>query len=275
MLSILHRTLKSVNARAAATITLIALIMGGATAHSNPRSSDHPTIVTSATGTAWPLAAGYVVTSNHVVAETDTVQLVTNDQDQIEAYVVLRDETSDIAILRTAQPHRLPKALPLTDTTGRLGERVFTIGFPRIDIMGEEPKLTTGIISGENGIRDDVRSYQTSVPIQPGNSGGPLVNMRGEVVGIVTSMLGITSTGSEPARPLPNVSYAVKTQVLSRLLQFVPNARPHPGKGPLQDEASLEELADRLRGSVMLVIADRDRRFLVYKRTDETTQPRN
>jgi len=68
-----------------------------------------------------------------------------------------------------------------------MGDKVFTIGYPSIDIMGFKPKYTEGVISAVTGIKDNPTVFQTTVPIQPGNSGGPLFNEKGEVVGLTTS----------------------------------------------------------------------------------------
>jgi S1-C subfamily serine protease len=123
-------------------------------------------------GTAWPIASGYAVTNNHVVAGVEQVSLIDVSGRELKASVVLRDEAHDLAVLGVAGSQGLPPALPLAANATRLGSSVFTIGYPRIDTMGRTPKLTEGIISSVNGFMDDPASYQVSVPIQPGNSGG-------------------------------------------------------------------------------------------------------
>lgn len=106
-----------------------------------------------------------------------------------------------------------------SDTVG-LGTEVFTIGFPQPELMGVEPKLSTGVISATSGIQDDTRTYQISVPVQAGNSGGPLIDNEGRVVGIVASKLNAAKvfewTGDLPQ----NVNYAVKSTYLARLMDI-------------------------------------------------------
>ena len=166
-------------------------------------------------GTAWPIAAGYAVTNHHVVNGKLAVTLVSRDGTEITANVIASDQIHDIAFLKVNQPGDLPPALPISRGGASLGASVFTIGFPRIDIMGKSPKLSHGIISGVNGLRDDPTSYQISVPIQPGNSGGPLLNMRGEVVGMITAMLGSVVDNDGAATPIPNINYALRKSILS------------------------------------------------------------
>jgi len=87
------------------------------------------------------------------------------------------DAANDIAFLEVASPKKLPIAIPLATKQARVGDKVFTIGYPHPDLMGAEPKLTDGIIISLTGIGNDLRTYQITVPVQAGNSGGPLLNM--------------------------------------------------------------------------------------------------
>lgn len=206
-----------------------------------------------ATGTAWPVAVNYAVTSNHVVDEVDAVILYDASGRPLHATVVLRDIENDIALLRTSDEGSLPPALPMSRAPGRLGSDVFTLGFPRVDILGRTPKLADGIISSVNGYQDNPATYQTSVQIQPGNSGGPLLNMAGEVVGIVASMLGTVSDSAEPVA-MPNISYAVKVEYLQSLLQSLPRSAKL-AETPAHASAPLADLAERIQPSLLLVVA--------------------
>lgn len=205
-------------------------------------------------GTAWPIASGYAVTNHHVVEGKKHVTLVSRDGSEITARVIASDKTHDIAFLRVDNPNNLPPALPFSKQRASLGASVFTIGFPLVDIMGKTPKLSQGIISGVNGVRDDPTSYQISVPIQPGNSGGPLLNMRGEVVGMITSMLG-SVMGEQDAHPLPNISYALKVNIIKQVLNVIPDSSLRIDELPAAD-TGLESLATRIQDSVLLVMAE-------------------
>ncbi|UCF89872.1 MAG: trypsin-like peptidase domain-containing protein, partial [Desulfobacterales bacterium] len=139
---------------------------------------------------------------------------------EYEAWTVLRDEADDIAFLSVQDGRHLPPALPLADSEMEPGARVFTVGFPRIDVMGSSPKRSEGLINGLHGTGDDPQSYQTSVPVQPGNSGGPLLNMRGEVVGVVTSMLALRDEAEGQIYMLKNASCALKVDRVKELLKI-------------------------------------------------------
>ncbi len=206
-------------------------------------------------GTGWPVAGAYVVTNHHVVAGSEQITLMTVHGDEIQAVVVMSDAENDIALLKVIDGKALPRSLPLAKTGARLGSSVFTIGFPRIDVMGKAPKLANGIISGESGYQDNPRTFQISVPIQSGNSGGPLLNMKGEVVGIVTSMLGTTSTGkASDAMPMGAVNYAVKVAYLENMLHTLANGTVALSELPAQD-GDLANLASLIQDSVLIVMA--------------------
>ncbi len=99
------------------------------------------------------------------------------------------------------------------------GQKVFAIGYPVPLVQGAESKITDGIISSFTGTRNDDKRFQISAPIQPGNSGGPLVNEKGEVIGVVVAKLSERAY-LENAGTLPqNVNYAVRTDALTKFLQ--------------------------------------------------------
>jgi len=192
---------------------------------------------------------GYLVTAYHVV-ETASRIVIRTKQVTFAAQVVRTDKTNDIAILkvtgafppsaatnrmdvpvqtaRTDTPRLLKVAdnfrpLPVADSdAARLGDPVSTIGFPNTRIQGSEPKFTRGEINSLAGAKDDPHYFQISSPVQPGNSGGPLFDRFGNVIGLVQLRLNdltlLMATGSVPQ----NVNYALKSSYLIDFLRSVP-----------------------------------------------------
>jgi S1-C subfamily serine protease len=207
------------------------------------------------TGTAWLSEYGYIVTNNHVVADRTNINLIDHQGRKISARVLTTDPINDIALL-IADLDNTYLGLQVANSPSKLGASVFTIGYPHPDIMGSSAKLSSGTISSISGIRNDVRTYQVSMPIQLGNSGGPLFNNHGEVVGIVFSKLSAASlfkwTGDLPE----NVSYAVKSTYLTALITSIDS---HQGKvdsiRPMR--GTLEEIAEEVKKSVFMVIAEK------------------
>lgn len=163
---------------------------------------------------------GYFVTNNHVVVDADSVGVKFGDA-VIPARVVKTDATNDIAILKLEGT--FPCLALGEDLDTRPGEDVFTVGFPMTEVMGEAPKTTLGTVSAITGVEDDPRTFQISVQIQPGNSGGPLVlKSSGNVIGVTSSSLNAAKF-LQQGRPVPqNVNYAMKASYIRPLLATVP-----------------------------------------------------
>jgi S1-C subfamily serine protease len=162
---------------------------------------------------------GYLLTNFHVVKDANKVE-VKYKMRVLKAEVVEVDEDNDLALLKVAGKDFAPLAISRKDSAD-LGDAVFTIGFPNIDMQGIEPKYTDGKISSLAGMRDDPAEYQISVPVQPGNSGGPLCDASGEVVGIVVARLNDLAALRESGAVPQNVNYAVKAKKALRLLRRV------------------------------------------------------
>jgi len=162
---------------------------------------------------------GYLVTNFHVVKEARRVEVKYKNK-LFEAKVVEVDPVNDLALLKVDGADFTPLAISRKDSAD-LGDAVFTIGFPNIEMQGVAPKYTDGKISSLAGMQDDPSEYQISVPVQPGNSGGPLCDANGEVVGIVVARLNDLAALRESGAMPQNVNYAVKSKYALQLLQSV------------------------------------------------------
>ena len=151
-------------------------------------------------------------TNNHVVdGATNLYVYFPETKEKYKAQVVTVDTANDLAIVRITDTAF--KGFPaiqygFKSTLEDVGTDVFVLGYPRVDTMGEEVKLTTGVVSSRSGFQGNQSQYQISAPVQPGNSGGPLFNDNGELIGIVSAK---HTDGAE------NVSYAVKLSYLCKL----------------------------------------------------------
>jgi S1-C subfamily serine protease len=125
---------------------------------------------------------GYLVTSAHVVAKSDSVYVL-KGENFYKAAIVIADENTDIAILKIIDDRFQPKALPYAIHKGSsdLGEPIFTLGFPRTDMVYNQ-----GYLSAKTGYNGDSSTYQITISVNPGNSGGPIFNEAGEVIGVLS-----------------------------------------------------------------------------------------
>ncbi len=134
---------------------------------------------TTSSGTGFFIAPNLVVTNKHVVDGCRTIDVRYPDQTPTTAAISGQDSTNDLALLRTSLHGQSVASFHLGP---RLGETVAAYGFPYRGILSSSGNFTLGNVTSMTGIGDDTRFFQTSTPIQPGNSGGPLLDMSGAVV---------------------------------------------------------------------------------------------
>lgn len=213
-----------------------------------------PDKVLTKTGTGWITQGGYIVTNFHVIENQIETVLRFNSlgPESYPARIVVSDRHNDLAILQLVDKIDLKSpGLPLATSLPKIGADVFTIGYPKTSIMGNNPKVTNGIISSLSGIQDDPRIIQTTTAIQPGNSGGPLLDMKSHVVGVTTSML--LARISEQGFDVPqNVNYAVKAAYVSALLSSISENKDYPMIK--LTSSKLEDIVPKLLDSIVQVI---------------------
>jgi S1-C subfamily serine protease len=159
---------------------------------------------------------GYMLTCFHVVTNAARIVVGTR-RGVLPAIMVQSDEDNDVALLKVEGTFT---ALPLAASNSvNLGEPVFTIGFPNPDMQGLQVKVTRGEISSLAGFQDDPTEYQVSVPVQPGNSGGALVDEYGNVAGIVVARFSDQAALATSGMLAQEVNYAVKSYYANGLLQ--------------------------------------------------------
>lgn len=174
-------------------------------------------------GTAWGVDKGYLVTASHVIEGGGRILVYSNGERVGSARVVADDPANDLAVLKytPAKPGKLA-ILPIAARAATLGRNVFTLGYPEPDSLGQHVKMTAGQVSSTAGYQDDARYLQISVPIQQGNSGGPVIAWDGSVVGIVEAKL--TRFGEDKEKLAPEmVNYALKASYLRPMLEDLPD----------------------------------------------------
>jgi S1-C subfamily serine protease len=176
-----------------------------------------------------------------------------NDFNIFNAKVIIKDEINDIAIIKIDDDKfEFFKNLPynIVDKQ-KIGENIFTLGFPMLDVMGTSIKYTEGSISSLNGPNDDIRFIQISAPIQPGNSGGPLFNKNNEIVGITTAKLNTSSMNIE----VQNVNYALKSNYLLNLLKMLDQDSTLVNSGGLLTNLDQSEMITLIQPFVGIIIS--------------------
>jgi S1-C subfamily serine protease len=193
---------------------------------------------------------GYLISNHHVVKDATKVRIVTS-AGTVEAKVIQTDAANDLALLKAEGKFA---SLPIAASRKvQLGATVATVGFPDPSLQGFSPKLAKGEIASLSGAGDDARYFQISLPVQPGNSGGALVDEHGNVVGIVSAKLS-AKAALESSGALPeNVNYAVKSSYLLSFLESVPSVA-NKLKEPNAKDEKFENVVKEAQAAAMLVL---------------------
>ena len=167
------------------------------------------------TGTGFAIADDYIVTNEHIINGATAISVKVLDNDNVKVfkgYVVASDKEHDLAIIKIVDKlfkgfGTIPYGVGMEVVD--VGEDVFVLGYPMTQTMGEEIKLTTGVISSASGFKGDVSMYQISAAVQPGNSGAPLFDANGNVIGVVCAK----------HAEAENANYAIKMTYLYNLVK--------------------------------------------------------
>jgi hypothetical protein len=166
-------------------------------------------------GTGFAIANGTLLLTNfHVVKGCTSIDIVNVGTGIVKS----ADPQIDIAIIEPPRPLKASLRFRIGYQQVKLGEEIIIIGFPLKGVLSSGPTVTTGIVSSLAGIRDDANRLQISAPVQSGNSGGPVLDRAGNVVGIVVSKLNalkfVPLTGDIPQ----NVNFAIPSSIITPIL---------------------------------------------------------
>jgi S1-C subfamily serine protease/Holliday junction resolvasome RuvABC ATP-dependent DNA helicase subunit len=197
-------------------------------------------------GTGFFVAAdGYVVTNAHVVEGCDAPTVVCGSVGPVCAHILARDAVNDLALLKVDAG----SAHVATLRTGvRIGEEIASFGYPLQGTLSTGGNFTVGNVSALAGLQNDSRHIQISAPIQPGNSGGPVIDLCGNVIGVVVSGLSVHNKGAAQ-----NVNFAINMNVLTSFLDshgvaYSTQAREHP--------LQRVELAEQAQSIAVLILCE-------------------
>lgn len=214
-------------------LVFLAVLLGGLPAWAQDR-----------TGTAFIVGDQLAMTNNHVIEGCSRVSVVTAGKVAEVVRVAAADRRRDLALLA------LPRSLgPVLSFRGappvQRGEAVLTYGYPLTGVLSSGPSLTTGDVSALAGLRDNPMHLQISAPVQPGNSGGPLLDMRGMVVGVVASKLNAMRIAQMTGGDIPqNVNFAIKAG------EAVAFMRENQAAPPVGDSVGVERKASEIGANV-------------------------
>jgi S1-C subfamily serine protease len=165
-------------------------------------------------GTGFAVADGSsVITNFHVVDGCKSVHIANVGDGLIKTI----DPANDIAIIEPARPISRPLRFRTGDPL-KPGEDIIVIGFPLRGLLSSSPTVTTGIVSSLAGLRDDRTRFQISAPVQPGNSGGPVLDKSGNVVGMVVSKLNVLRIARMTGDIPQNVNFAIPASIIASVL---------------------------------------------------------
>jgi len=158
----------------------------------------------------------HIVTNHHVINDCKRIEII-NSKINSRAKVLFSDEINDLAVIKSDTP--VNSYAFLRGGRGvRVGEDITAVGYPLGTILGESVKVTTGNISALTGFDNDTTIMQITAPIQLGNSGGPVLDMSGNVVGVVSAKINELAVAKETGSLLQNINFAIKSQTLQIFL---------------------------------------------------------
>ena len=162
--------------------------------------------------------SGQVLTNHHVVQECDVHEIIDTNNVVHKATLQVSDTQRDLALL-SVDKRFASVARVRSDAAPRLGESIAVVGYPLVSVLGSNPTVGFGHVSSTTGIRDNPAQMQISVPIQRGNSGGPVFDQAGNVIGVVVSKLDALKMAARGGDLPQNVNFAIRGEVMRQFLE--------------------------------------------------------
>ena len=178
-----------------------------------------PAVRTVSTGSGIVITpSGLILTNEHVIRQCDSIQVVLDSTRTLKAALRAADAARDLALL--AAEESFPLAAPVRkDAAPRLGEPVAVIGYPLVNVLSAQPNVSFGHINSTVGVKGNPAQMQIDVPIQRGNSGGPVLDAAGNVIGIVVSKLDALKLAKSTGDLPQNINFAIRGDVVRSFLE--------------------------------------------------------
>jgi serine protease Do len=178
---------------------------------SNGTTSDKPSVQNSFGGTGFAISTnGYILTNLHIINGADSLYVQNSKGESFKVKSVYTDPQNDIAILKISDKHFSNlSSIPYTikKSMSSIGEMVYTLGYPKDDaVLGE------GYVSSKNGFIGDTTQYQVAISVNPGNSGGPVLDNNGNLVGIISGKPDQTE----------GAAFAIKSKYILEAMRAIP-----------------------------------------------------
>jgi S1-C subfamily serine protease len=187
-------------------------------------------------GTGFFVADGYILTNYHVIKGcSHKISAAYPNQRPDDAYSAGSDETNDLALLKTTMPNR---GIAVFRYQPKLGEQIAAYGFPLDQILAAEGNFTLGNVTSTAGLGGDSRHFQISAPLQPGSSGGPVMDTGGQVAGIAVSRLNAVA-----GQAAQNVNFAISSSIAINFL-LIKDVTPKIRSTPVSERLEPEKLAE-------------------------------
>jgi S1-C subfamily serine protease len=202
------------------------------------------------TGTGFVISSnGHVVTNQHVIDGCGEITGNLSGEAPLKLRLVSSDETNDLALLQAPSPFKDVAAIRANSV--ETGEGVIAIGYPYRGLLTSDFTVTTGIVSSLSGIFNDTRHLQISAAVQPGNSGGPLLDFTGAVVGVVAAKLDAIKVARATGNLPENINFAIKTGALRDFLDN--SAVMYRDTERRESNRETAEVAKKARGFTLLI----------------------